>query len=108
MIAPNPLYRVRLATSADAEALRRLTELDSQPALDGEVLVAEYDGSLLAAVSLEHARAVADPFRPSDHAVMQLRVHAGALGAVRRTPSLADRVRAAVRVAPLKVGGATA
>jgi hypothetical protein len=108
MLAPNPLYRIRLATPDDAGAVRRLAELDSQSPLAGEVLVAEHEGALLAAVSLEQGRAVADPFRPSAHAVTQLRLRAGALVAARRTPSLADRVRAAIHVARVDTGGAPA
>ncbi len=53
---------IRTATGADAEALRRLAELDSSRALAGRVLVAETDGALRAATSLDDGRVVADPF----------------------------------------------
>jgi hypothetical protein len=56
---------IRMATGADAEDLRRLAELDSSRALAGRVLVAEADGALRAATSLDDGRVVADPFVPS-------------------------------------------
>jgi hypothetical protein len=56
---------IRYATSADAEALERLAELDSQPTPQGTVLVGEVDDELWAAVSLSDYHVIADPFRPS-------------------------------------------
>ena len=56
---------IRMASEADAEALRRLAELDSKRRLAGRVLVAEADGALRAATSLDDGRIVADPFVPS-------------------------------------------
>ena len=50
-----------------------------------------------AALSLSDGRVVADPFRRTDHLVASLRVHAGAMRAYTATPSLADRVRTALR-----------
>jgi hypothetical protein len=64
---------LRLAVPADADALERLAELDSAPALRGDVLVGEVGGELLAAVSLADHRAVADPFRPTGELVWLLR-----------------------------------
>jgi len=106
MFAPNHLYRARPATAADADALRRLAELDSRPALSGDVVVLEHDGALVAALALADGRAISDPFRPSAHAVTQLRQYAAGVVAVRRTPSLAERVRAAVRIPVLDVAPA--
>jgi hypothetical protein len=56
---------IRMAIGADAEDLRRLAELDSSHPLAGRVLVAEADGALRAATSLDDGRVVADPFVPS-------------------------------------------
>jgi hypothetical protein len=56
---------VRFATPDDARELRRLAQLDSGPVPDGEALVAEVDGQLLAALPLGSGRALADPFRPT-------------------------------------------
>jgi hypothetical protein len=68
---------VRPARFADDDALARLAALDSaRPLARGQVLVAEVDGRIVAAVSLHDGRAVADPFAPSADAVEILRVHA--------------------------------
>ena len=56
---------IRLATSADVDDLRRLAALDSARALVGTVLVAEADGRIRAAYSMDQRRAIADPFAPS-------------------------------------------
>jgi hypothetical protein len=68
---------VRPAQYSDYDALERLAALDSaRPLAGGQVLVAEVDGRLVAAVSLHDGRAIADPFVPSAEAVEILRVHA--------------------------------
>jgi hypothetical protein len=54
---------IRLAGDADDEALARLAILSERPPLEETVLVAEADGVLLAARSLESGRVLADPFR---------------------------------------------
>src|SRR3954447_10592900 len=65
-IPPDPgSVVIRLATPDDMEALRRLAALDSARALLGTVLVAQADGAIRAAYSVEERRAVADPFVPS-------------------------------------------
>jgi hypothetical protein len=56
---------IRLATPADIDDLRRLAALDSAQALLGTVLVAQSDGAIHAAYSVEHGRAISDPFRPT-------------------------------------------
>jgi hypothetical protein len=55
----------RYATSADAQALTELAQLDSSRAPRGDVIVADAGGELWAAVSLDDGHAVANPFRPS-------------------------------------------
>ena len=55
--------RIRASTARDAAALRRLAALDSRHPILGEVLVAEVDGELQAALPLEGGEPVADPFR---------------------------------------------
>jgi hypothetical protein len=94
MIAYYP-NAIRLATAADADALARLAELDSQRPLAGSVILAEERGLPVAARSLDDGRVVADPFRRTNPAEAALRVRAGALGAAVRTPSLSDRLREA-------------
>ena len=72
---------IRLARPEDARAVSDLSVLDSSERPRGEVLVAEVDGSLWAAVSLEDRHTVADPFRPSGDLVPLLRERAHQLRA---------------------------
>ena len=60
-------WTIRPAGASDAEQLRRLAQLDSQPALAGPALIAEVGREPWAAVELRSGRVVADPFRPSSH-----------------------------------------
>src|SRR3954452_20153547 len=50
---------------ADAHALVRRAALDKARPLVGEVLVAEVEGALWAAVEVVGGRAISDPFRPT-------------------------------------------
>jgi hypothetical protein len=75
---------IRYARQADADALERLAQLDSQDAPQGAVLVGEVSGEIWAAVSVSDYQVVADPFRPSGELafllverVRQLRRHEG-------------------------------
>src|ERR671930_2657814 len=74
----HPTVAIRAARGSDGLALARLAELDSRRPLTGEVLVAERDGELAAAVSLTTGAHVADPFRPTAELVALLRLHAAA------------------------------
>ena len=67
-----PALTLRYAAPADADELDRLAQLDSRRAPRGAVLVAEVDGDLWAAISLDDAHAVADPFRPTGELVALL------------------------------------
>ena len=89
-------YKLRLATEDDADALRRLAELDSRAPLAGRVLIGELAGSPAAALSLSDDRVIADPFRRTDHLVACMRIRAGAIRAHEATPSLSARMRAAL------------
>ena len=87
-------YKIRHATADDAEALRRLAELDSQSPLGDEgILIGEIDGRPAAALSLASGRAIADPFKPTAHLVATLRTRASGIVALQQTPSLRDRLR---------------
>src|SRR3954452_1173039 len=55
-------FTVRPATAADEDPLRRLAALDSRPAIKGPVLVAEMQGAIVAAISVDSGRTIADPF----------------------------------------------
>jgi hypothetical protein len=63
---------IRVAAAEDGDALRRLAELDSAAPLSGHVLLAELDGSPVAAVSLASGSVTADPFQRSAEAVRLL------------------------------------
>ena len=70
---------IRVATTVDLDELRRLAALDSARALLGTVLVAESDGHIRAALSVDEDRAVADPFVPTAAYVELLRTRAALL-----------------------------
>jgi hypothetical protein len=77
-----PVSRVtiRRAAAADAERLRRPAELDSAPVPSEPLLVAEVDGRLRAALSLERgAHAIADPFYRGCELLDLLRMRAAQL-----------------------------
>jgi hypothetical protein len=95
---PINAFTIRPAGEPDAEAIGRIAELDSRRPLAGRILVAEDGGRVVAAISLDDRRTVADPFRATVSAVALLRARAEALEAVERTPLLRDRLRAAIRV----------
>jgi hypothetical protein len=63
---------LKLSTEADSDRIQRLAELDGGHAPRGEVLLAEVDGRLVAAVSVD-GTAVADPFLPTADVVRLLR-----------------------------------
>ena len=71
----DPTVVIRAARGSDGGALDELARVDSQRPLAGEVLLAEQDGVLVAALAGE--RVVADPFRPTADVVALLRLHAG-------------------------------
>jgi hypothetical protein len=82
---------IRLAADDDATALRRLAQLDGARLPDGELLVAEADGEIRAALRVVDSAYVADPFFPSRELVGMLDVRAKRLR--RATVSRADRIR---------------
>jgi hypothetical protein len=85
---------LRIADPADARALRMLAELDEEPDLDGEVLLALIDGEPVAAMSLDDGRVVADPFVATTNAVALLEVRARQLvGGARRRARRRWRLR---------------
>jgi uncharacterized protein (DUF849 family) len=70
---------IRRAAPDDIDALRYLAALDSARALMGDVLVAESDGTIRAAYSVDEQRAIADPFLPTAHLVTLLQTRAAPL-----------------------------
>ena len=70
---------IRRAVTDDLDALRYLAALDSARALLGDVLVAERDGIVQAAYSVDEQRAIADPFVPTAALVALLETRAAPL-----------------------------
>ena len=77
---PVGAVEMRRATVKDERAVRRLAQLDEMTPPQGDVLLAELDGRLVAALPLEGGRAVADPFTPTREIVELLVLRAAALG----------------------------
>jgi uncharacterized protein (DUF849 family) len=86
---------IRHAVADDIDALRYLAALDSARALMGDVLVAESNGTVRAAYSIDEQRAIADPFLPTAALVTLLETRAAPLREARpkrnRGPSAAVR-----------------
>jgi hypothetical protein len=94
---PPETLTIRMAGSADAEALRRLAQLDSAPTpAPAPMLIAEVAGELRAAVPLFGGRPIADPFRLTAELVALLTERARQIAAARRRP--ARRLRRPARV----------
>lgn len=87
---------IRSARPTDEIALRRLAALDSRRVLTGEVLVAEEDGELVAAVAATGGAAIANPFRLTAEAVALLELRRAQLLQATEVP----RRHAALRLSP--------
>src|SRR4051812_20897009 len=82
---------IRRASDDDAPALRRLAQLDGARLPDGDLLVAEADGEIRAALRVSDSAYVADPFFPSRTLVGMLDARAKAIR--RATTSRGQRTR---------------
>src|SRR5215207_6108846 len=82
----SPDVTIRYARPDDALALMDLADLDSSHAPHGIVLVAEVEGRLWAAHSLEDGHAIADPFRPTGELAFLLAERARQLSRAARPP----------------------
>jgi hypothetical protein len=89
----DPTVVIRAARGSDGAVLENLARMDSQRPVSGDVLVAEQDGVIVAALAGD--RVIADPFRPTADLVGLLRLRAG-------RPSRADGNRSRVRVPRLR------
>jgi hypothetical protein len=67
---------LRRSSAEDEPALARLARLDSAPRPRSEMLVAEVDGEIVAAVPFAGGPAIADPFRPTADVVAILHARA--------------------------------
>jgi hypothetical protein len=65
---------IRMAQTNDTPALRRLAEVDSTVPLHGSVMLAELEGTCLAAISLETGEVTANPFKRTAAIVSHLRM----------------------------------
>jgi hypothetical protein len=70
---------LRLCRVDDDPALERLAMLEGRPAPAGRYVVAEIDGTVVAAVSLLSGTVLADPFEPTAHLLPLLRLRAAQL-----------------------------
>ena len=74
-------FTIRMAYPDDRAALVRLATLDARRLPSGPLLVAEVDGELWAAATLDGRAAIADPFHPSGPLVALLRARCAQLTA---------------------------
>jgi hypothetical protein len=70
---------LRIAHAADADRLATLAQLDSARIPAGIVLIAEVDGRLAAALSIDGGEAIADPLHRTADVVALLRLRAAQL-----------------------------
>jgi hypothetical protein len=87
------IFTMRPATSRDVTAVARLVELEEARPLSGEVLLAEVDGRVIAALSVREDRAVADIFQPTAEIVAMLRTRREQLIRARRFSNVASPER---------------
>jgi hypothetical protein len=93
----SPSIHIRRASGrSDARAMARLAGLDSAPLPTGDVLVAEVEGRILAALPLDGSPAIADPFRRTKAIVSLLELRASQLGEASFAGSTEGRLRVAV------------
>jgi hypothetical protein len=86
--AADPMARdvaIRAATRSDASALVELAALDGALPPIGDTLVAEVDGSVVAALPLGGGRAFADPFRRTIDLIALLEARAEQIERTRRS-----------------------
>ena len=82
---------IRHAAASDLASLERLAALDSARIPSGELFVAEVDGRLLAATSIDTGAVIADPFEHTASIVELLRVQSrGARPAPRHAAVVVD------------------
>jgi hypothetical protein len=92
-VSQDATLTIRHATAADFPALERLAALDSRRIPTGELFVAEAEGRLLAAASLDTGAIVADPFEHTASIVEVLRLHAGSVRPAAPRPVVVDDER---------------
>ena len=97
MTSPIPSITIRPGYADDERALVRLAALDSASGVPpAPLLLAEVDGELRAALSLDDGSVIADPFRPTAEVVALLRA------AVTPAPRRRPRRRLQLRLTPAR------
>jgi hypothetical protein len=91
---PANSHIIRPATAADAIALRRLAAVSGVSPLAGRILVAEQHDVVVAALSLDENRTIADA--DLAYVATLLRLRADGIEAYEREPRLSERIREAV------------
>jgi hypothetical protein len=77
---PSRTLVIRVAHPADIPILDRISQLDGRhPPVGSQLLVAEVDGEVLAALPLSGGEPIADPFQPTSELIEMLRLRAGQL-----------------------------
>ncbi len=79
-LAPETIT-IRPLRADDIPAVRLLAELEARPVPPGRLLLAEVEGTIEAAISLEGRETIANPFAESSVAVSLLHVRAAQLRA---------------------------
>jgi hypothetical protein len=82
---------IRWANAEDASALARLAALDDARLPEGQMLVAEVEGELRAALAVSGKVAIANPFRPTAELVSLLALRADQISTGRDPRSKAPR-----------------
>jgi hypothetical protein len=82
---------IRHAVADDMKALVRLAALDSRRVPSGELFVAEVDGRLLAATSIDTGAVIADPFEHTAAIVDLLQIHARAVRPAAALPAVVEQ-----------------
>ena len=95
---------LRLCTIADDPVLDRLAALEGRPQPQGRHVVAEVDGSVVAALPLAGGAALADPFRPTASLLPLLELRRKQLTPepVSTIARLAERAKASARLQPAR------
>ena len=88
---------IRPAYADDEIAVRRLAALDSAPVPRHPLLLAEVDGELRAAISLDSGRVIADPFAFTAELVARLELRAEQRRAEIRLPAAPSARRRPLR-----------
>jgi hypothetical protein len=103
-VFPGNYPLIRPVTANDAGVLRALTEADRRAPLRGRIFVAELRGEVVAAISGDYRRTIANRSVTPTYVIARLRMHLSALEADEREADLGKRIREAV-VGPRRVGG---